>query len=299
MSIDARDVHPRRRIPVLDTEMSFVDVGHGDPIVLLHGNPTSSYLWRNVIPHLAGVGRCLAPDLVGMGQSGKAPDRAYEFLDHVRYLDAWFDALSLTRNVVLVGHDWGGALGFHRAARFPEQIQAMAYMETLVSSRTWDEFGPNARVFQGLRASDGERMVLDENFFIERMLRGGVLRALGEQEMSVYRAPYPQRDDRLPMLVWPRQIPIEGEPVEVAAIVDNYSKAMARSPMPKLLVVGSPGAIIRGRTLAWCRTWANQTEVTVEGVHFLQEDSPDEIGRAVRQFVSAVRGLSEPKLPSV
>ena len=282
--VNPADTHPRRRVSVLDSEISYVDTGHGDPIVFLHGNPTSSYIWRNIIPHVSDCGRCLAPDLVGMGQSGKSPSKAYRLVDHARYLDAWFEALNLTSNITLVVHDWGSVLGFHRTARFPQQIKAIAYMEAIFMPRRWEDFGESARIFQALRSKEGEHMVLDENFFIEGILPRAILRKLSEQEMAAYRAPFRMREDRLPTLIWPRQIPIDGEPADVTAIVQNSGNAMAQSPIPKLLIVGNPGAIVRGRTLEFCRTWPNQTEVQVNGVHFLQEDSPHEIGSALRQF---------------
>ena len=288
VAISSLDSHPRRRVAVLDTDMSYVDTGQGDPIVFLHGNPTSSYLWRNIIPYLSGHGRCLAPDLVGMGQSGKSPTSAYRFVDHARYLDAWFEALNLTSNVTLIVHDWGAALGFHRATRHPEQIKAIAYMEPVAMPLRWEDFGEAAGMFRGLRSEQGEQMILDQNVFVETILPRSMFRTLTEQEMAVYRAPFLEREARLPTLVWPRQIPIEGEPADVTAIAEYYAKAMSRSPLPKLLIVGDPGAIVKGRTLAFCRTWSNQTEVRVKGIHFLQEDSPDEIGEALQKFVKSV-----------
>lgn len=286
--INSTDPHPRRLINVLDTEMSYVDTGKGDPIVFLHGNPTSSYLWRNIIPYLSEHGRCLAPDLVGMGQSGKSPANSYRFVDHARYLDSWFEAMNLTNNVTLVIHDWGAALGLHRAMRYPEQIKAIAYMEGVVLPRRWEDFGEAGGMFRGLRSEMGEQMVLDENFFVETVLPRAMLRKLSEQEMAAYRAPFLTRESRLPTLVWPRQIPIEGQPADVTAIVEASGKAMSLSALPKLLIVGEPGAIITGRTLEFCRSWPNQTEVTVKGLHFLQEDSPDEIGKALQEFVKSV-----------
>src|SRR6266404_2560192 len=203
--ISAVDSHPRRRVAVRDTEISYVDVGEGDPIIFLHGNPTSSYLWRNVIPHVTGLGRCLAPDLVGMGNSGRSPTGAYRFEDHAAYLDAWFDALGLTTDVILVVHDWGSALGFHRAARFPQQVQAIAYMEALVAPLRWEDYGPGAAMFRELRSPEGEAMVVEQNAFVERVLPGGVLRTLSDAEMATYRAPYLEREARLPTLAWPRE----------------------------------------------------------------------------------------------
>jgi len=279
----------RRHVSVLDTEMSYLDTGEGDPIVFLHGNPTSSYLWRHIIPHVSGLGRCLAPDLIGMGQSGKAPEGLYRFVHHARYLDAWFEALNLTSNVTLVVHDWGSALGFHRTTRYPEQIKAIAYMEAIAMPLCWNDFGEAGAIFRELRSERGEHLIFENNFFVESVLPRGMLRKLSDAEMAAYREPFLEREDRLPTLVWPRQIPIDREPADVTAIVERYSRAMLHSPLPKLLIVGEPGAIIRGRALEFCRSWPNQTEVTVRGVHFLQEDSPDEIGKALYGFVTSVQ----------
>jgi len=254
---NSTDAHPRRRVAVLDTEISYIDTGHGDPIVFLHGNPTSSYLWRNIIPYLSPHRRCLAPDLVGMGQSGKSPAQAYRFVDHARYLDAWFGTLNLTSKVTLVIHDWGSALGFHRAARYPGQIKAIAYMEAIAMSRTWEEFGEAAEIFRALRSPQGEHMILEENAFVEMVLPRAIIRKLSDEEMAAYRAPFLDQEARLPTLTWPRQIPIEGEPADVTAIVENYGKAMSQSSIPKLLILGDPGAIVTGRTREFCRTWPN------------------------------------------
>ena len=289
-NVSSADTHPRRRIRVLDTEMSYVDSGSGDPIVFLHGNPTSSYLWRNIIPYLGGHGRCLAPDLVGMGQSGKSPTQAYRFIDHARYLDAWFDAVGLTRNVTLVLHDWGSALGFYRAFRHPNQVKAIAYMEAILQPRRWADF-PNGRdaMFRAMRSDQGERLVLDENFFIETVLPKSILRQLSEQEMDHYRAPFRDRDARRPMLIWPRELPIEGEPGDVVAIVTQYGEWLDKSDLPKLLISAEPGSILVGRALEFCRRWPNQREVKVRGIHFVQEDSPEEIGAALNAFITGVQ----------
>jgi haloalkane dehalogenase len=284
------DANRRRRARVLDTEISYVDVGEGDPIVFLHGNPTSSYLWRNIIPYAVQHGRCLAPDLVGMGQSGPMPDGAYRFVDHVRYLDAWFDSLGLTRNVVLVLHDWGSALGFHRAARFPDHVQAIAYMEALVQPRRWEDFPAGRDVlFRALRSEQGETMVLDQNFFVETVLPKSILRTLLPMEMDAYRAPFRTRASRLPTLVFPRELPIEGAPADVATIVERYGAWAARSPLPKLFISAEPGALLTGAAREFCRTWPNQREVTVKGIHYIQEDSPAEIGAALEDFMRDVR----------
>jgi haloalkane dehalogenase len=283
----AGDRYERRRVGVLDTEMAYVDTGQGTPVVFLHGNPTSSFLWRQVIPEVEGVARCLAPDLVGMGQSGKAPAGGYRFVDHARYLDAWFDAMELTHDVTLVVHDWGSALGFHWARRHPDRVRGLVYMEAIVRPLAWTDWPENARkIFQGMRAPAGEDLVLQKNVFVERILPGSVLRKLSDQEMDVYRAPYREAgESRRPVLQWPREIPVDGEPADVVKIVDEYGRWLAQSPVPKLFVNAEPGSILVGAQREFCRTWPNQREITVKGSHFIQEDSPREIGEAVRAFV--------------
>jgi haloalkane dehalogenase len=289
--ISAADAYERHRIALLETEISYVDTGAGEPVVFLHGNPTSSYLWRNVIPHVEGLGRCLAPDLVGMGDSGAAPDGSYRFVDHARYLDAWFEALGLT-NVTLVVHDWGSALGFYWAYRHPERVRGIAYMEAVVRPLTWEDWREESRqIFQDLRSEAGEEMVLEKNLFIEGILPSAVLRDLTEEEMNVYRGPYLEPgESRRPTLTWPRELPINGEPEDVVSIVDDYSKWLAQSDVPKLFVNAEPGAILTGSQREFCRAWPNQEEVTVRGVHFVQEDSPHEIGEAVATFVRRTEG---------
>jgi haloalkane dehalogenase len=289
--ISAADAYERHRIAFLETEISYVDTGAGEPVVFLHGNPTSSYLWRNVIPHVEGLGRCLAPDLVGMGDSGAAPDGSYRFVDHARYLDAWFEALGLT-NVTLVVHDWGSALGFYWAYRHPERVRGIAYMEAVVRPLTWEEWRDESRqIFQDLRSEAGEEMVLEKNLFIEGILPSAVLRDLTEEEMNVYRRPYLEPgESRRPTLTWPRELPINGEPEDVVSIVDDYSEWLAQSDVPKLFVNAEPGAMLTGSQREFCRTWPNQEEVTVRGVHFVQEDSPHEIGEAVATFVRRTEG---------
>jgi haloalkane dehalogenase len=286
----AADPHPRKRVAVLDTEIATVETGvaGGRPIVFLHGNPTSSYLWRNVIPHLAGLGRCLAPDLVGMGDSG-ASSSGYRFADHARYLDAWFDALAVD-DAVLVGHDWGSALAFNWARRNPARVAALAYMEALVRPMRWDEWPETIRpTFEALRSPAGEEMVLERNLFVERLLPGAVLRGLGEAEMAVYRKPYLEPGEtRRPTLTWPRQIPLGGEPADVVEAVQAYADWLSASALPKLFVNADPGIILTGPQREFCRGWANQTEVTVKGLHFVQEDSPDEIGEAVAALVEGL-----------
>ena len=285
--ISPTDPYERRRVAVRDTEMAYVDTGAGDPVVFLHGNPTSSYLWRNVIPHVEGLGRCLAPDLIGMGDSGKAPTGSYRFVDHARYLDAWFDALGLTKNVTLVGHDWGSALGFSWAYRYPDRVKGIVYLEAIVKPLTWEEWPEPARaLFKALRSPAGEEIILQKNVFVERILPASVLRPLTAAEMSVYRRPYLQPgESRRPTLTWPRQIPLDGEPADVVEIVDRYAKWLATSAVPKLFINADPGVILVGAQREFCRTWSNQQEVTVQGSHFIQEDSPAEIGQAIAAFL--------------
>jgi haloalkane dehalogenase len=287
--ISAADWYERRRLRVLDSHLVYVEVGVGDPIVLLHGNPTSSYLWRNVIPHLGGSGRCLAPDLIGMGRSGKAPGGSYRLADHVRYLDAWLEALDLSR-VTLVVHDWGSALGFHWARRHPGRVKALVYMEAIVRPVTWTEWPEAARkIFQAMRSPAGEDMVLAKNVFVERILPASVLRGLTSQEMERYREPFREPgESRRPSLTWPREIPVDGEPADVVALVDEYARWLSSTPIPKLFVNGNPGSILVGAQREFCRAWPNQQEVTVRGSHFLQEDSPAEIGQAIARFLKRV-----------
>ncbi len=295
MGISAVQRYEKQRMDVLGKSMAYVETGAGDPIVFLHGNPTSSYLWRNVIPHLEGLGRCIAPDLIGMGDSDKLDDPgpdSYRFVEHRRYLDGILEALGVRERVTLVIHDWGSALGFDWARRHAGIVRGIAYMEGIVapipSWRDWPQ--PAQAVFQGFRSPAGEKMILEQNLFIEQVLGSSILRKLSEEEMAEYRRPFANAgEDRRPTLSWPRQIPIEGEPAEVVEIVEAYSKWLAASPVPKLLISAKPGAILRGELLDLCRKWPNQTEVEVAGIHFIQEDSPDEIGEAVANWV---RGLA-------
>ncbi|GAB3907712.1 haloalkane dehalogenase [Larkinella knui] len=279
--------------PVLDTTMAYLDEGTGKPIVFLHGNPTSSYLWRNIIPHVKDLGRCLAPDLVGMGKSGKSPASRYRFVDQARYLDEWFDQMNLDKDVTLVLHDWGSALGFYWASRHPERIRAIAYMEAIVLPRHWDDF-PNGRdaLFRKLRSGEGETLVLQENFFVETVLPKSILRSLEADEMEAYRQPFRDPLSRLPTLVWARELPIDGEPADVATIVDHYAQWLAHTTFPKLLFSAQPGAILTGRSLDFCRSFSNQTEVAIKGIHYVQEDSPQEIGVALRSFLQALPAAS-------
>ena len=291
--ISAEERYDKRNVEVLGSKMAYVETGNGDPIVLLHGNPTSSYLWRNVIPHLEERWRCIAPDLIGMGDSDKlepsGPDR-YTFVEHRRYLDALLEALGVTESVTLVVHDWGSALGFDWANRHRSAMTGIAYMEAILMPLTWKQWPEAARgVFQGFRSPAGEAMVLENNVFVERVLPGSVLRKLDEKEMEIYRRPFREPgESRRPMLTWPRQIPIEGEPADVVEIVESYGAWLASSDLPKLFVNAEPGAILTGEQREFCRSWPNQQEVTVKGIHFIQEDSPDEIGQAVARWRAAL-----------
>jgi haloalkane dehalogenase len=290
--ISAADPHPRKRVAVAGTEIAYLETGSGNPIVFLHGNPTSSYLWRNVIPHLSGLGRCLAPDLVGMGQSGKAPDGSYRFIDHARYLDAWFTKLALTQSVTLVMHDWGSALGFHWACRNRDAVKGIAYMEGIVTPIRWNEWPENARhIFQLMRSPAGEELVLQKNIFVERILPGAILRKLTDAEMAAYRQPWLEPgESRRPMLSWPREIPVDGEPADVTAIVNDYARWLSGNPtLSKLFVNAEPGSILTGRQREYCRRWPNQREVTVAGAHFVQEDSPHQMGEAIAEWYRALQ----------
>ena len=288
-AIGTVDPIPQVRVRVDDSEISYAESGRGDPIVFLHGNPTWSYLWRNIIPPLSELGRCLAPDLVGMGQSAPSPRQAYRFVDQARYLDHWFDALGLTQEITLVLHDWGSALGFYRAFRHPEQIRAIAYMEAIALPRRWSDFPSGRdRMFRALRSSEGEHLILDENYFIETVLPKSILRQLSDEEMAAYRQPFRTRESRLPTLVWPRELPIEGTPADVVEIVESYGAWLAQSQLPKLFINAEPGALLVGRAREFCRTWPNQREVTVKGVHFIQEDAPVEIAAALKEFLQDV-----------
>ena len=276
-------------VEIRGKKMAYVEMGEGDPILFQHGNPTSSYLWRNIMPHLVDQGRCIAVDLIGMGDSDKLDDPgpgSYRYVGHRDYLFAAWEALGVTDRVTLVIHDWGSALGFDWAQQHAASVLGLAYMEAIVRPITWDEWPDAARqVFQGFRSDAGEAMVLDKNIFVERVLPSSVLRDLTDEEMNVYRRPFQEAgESRRPTLTWPRQIPIEGEPADVHDIVAGYSAWMGDSDFPKLFVNAEPGSILVGAQRDFCRTWKNQREVTVAGRHFLQEDSPHEIGQAIADW---------------
>ncbi len=274
--------------------LAYIEEGHGDPIVLLHGNPTSSYLWRNVIPELTASGRVIAPDLIGQGDSEKlsaseGPGR-YTFGVVYKYLAGLLSQLDAEQNVALVGHDWGSALGFHWARNHPDLVRGIAYMEALVSPVEWSEWPESARgIFQGFRSGKGEDLVLTRNLFVEGVLPNSIIRKLTDEEMDHYRAPFLTPDDRQPTLSWPRQIPIDGEPVEMVELVSEYGRWLERSvALPKLFINADPGSILVGRQREYCRTWPNQKEVTVLGKHFVQEDSPSEIGKAIAEWLKGL-----------
>ncbi|KAB7738790.1 haloalkane dehalogenase [Parvibaculum sedimenti] len=280
---------PKKTVNIAGRHMTYSEMGEGDPIVFLHGNPTSSYLWRNVMPHLADQGRCIAPDLIGMGDSDKlepsGPER-YTFREHRNFLGAFLEAIGVHEKVTLVIHDWGSALGFDWANRHRNAVEGIAYMEGIVRPLTWEEWNPSARrIFEGFRSDKGEEMILEKNLFIEAVLPGSILRKLTPEEMEVYRRPFREPgDDRRPTLTWPRQIPLDGEPPFVVEVVQSYADWLSTTDIPKLFVNADPGAILTGAQREFCRTWKNQTEVTVKGNHFLQEDSPHEIGEAIAKW---------------
>ncbi len=285
--ISAADPFERQRVAVLDSEMAYIDTGgEGDAVVFLHGNPTSSYLWRNIIPHVQPLARCLAPDLIGMGASGKSGDGSYRFVDHRRYLDAWLDAVLPSERITFVIHDWGSALGFDWASRHPDRVKGMAYMEAIVMPLSWEQFPEQFRaIFEAFRSPDGEGMVLEKNVFVEDVLPGAVLRDLTEEEMAVYRAPFAEPGEgRRPTLTWPREVPLAGEPADVVQIVQAYDAWLQTSETPKLMISATPGGILNGDMLEFARSWPNQREVTVEGIHFVQEDSPRAIGEAIAEW---------------
>lgn len=288
-TISAEDPHPRKRAAVEDSEISYVDTSGSGPIaVFLHGNPTSSYLWRNVIKEVSSVARCLAPDLIGMGDSGESSS-GYRFVDHRRYLDAWFDAVVGDQPVFLVIHDWGSGLGFHWAHRHAEQIAGIAYMEAIVRPlESWDEWAESARkIFQAIRSPAGEGIILEKNVFIERILPSSIIRKLSDEEMERYRRRFVEPgESRRPTLTWPRQIPIGGEPRDVHDIVAAYAAWLQTSDSPpKLFIDADPGIVLIGSQREFARNLPNQESITVKGLHFIQEDSPVEIGQAVASFI--------------
>jgi haloalkane dehalogenase len=285
---------PKRFAAVGGKRMAYVELGEGEPVFLfLHGNPTSSYLWRNVMPKAAGLSRCVAPDLIGMGDSDKLDNPGpltYRFATHRDFLWGFIEAaVGPERPVVLVAHDWGSALALDWANQHRERVLGIAYIEAIVRPLSWAEW-PEAsrRVFQGFRAPTGEEMILDRNLFVERVLPASILRQLAPEEMAEYRRPFQNREDRWPTLAWPREIPIDGEPADVVALAAAYAEWMAESEIPKLFINAEPGAILTGAPREFCRGWHNQTEVTVKGSHFIQEDSGPEIGQAIADWAATL-----------
>ena len=274
-------------------QMAYIDIGEGDPIVFLHGNPTSSFLWRFVMQSLEGHGRLIAPDLIGMGDSDKldnvGPD-SYRYVEHREYLFALLDQLDLGDRVTFVIHDWGSGLGFDWAHQHAERVKGIAYMEAIVRPVSWDEWPEQARgFFQGMRSEAGESMIIDKNMFVERVLPGSVIRQMTDAELDEYRRPYLDGGEtRRPTLTWPRQIPIDGEPADVHAVVAAYSDWLASSDVPKFFVNADPGSILVGAQREFCRTWPNQREMTVAGIHFIQEDSGTEIGEAIASWLADI-----------
>jgi haloalkane dehalogenase len=292
------DPFPRKRVIVQPLgrqpiEMAYVDVGEGEPFVFLHGNPTSSYLWRNVIPHVQGLGRCLAPDLVGMGESEKLPHPGpgtYSFFTHQAYLDAFLDAVVPSGRVTLVLHDWGSALGFAWAQRNRVRTRGIAFTEAIVTPLTWADWPENARgIFRGMRGSDGPELVLEKNVFVELILPAATLKGLTPEAHDRYRAPFRDRDSRWPTLEWPRQIPLENVPPPVRDVVARYGQWLRGSTVPKLFLNAEPGSILVGRQRAFVRKWDALAEVTVPGAHFVPEDSPHDIGRALADWLPTLR----------
>ena len=288
--------HRKSHILISGKQMAFVDIGppDGETVLFRHGNPTSSYLWRNIMPHLADTCRCLAPDLIGMGDSEKLTDpgpESYTFWDHYGFLEAWVDAVIPDGLVTLVVHDWGSALGFHWASTHRDRVRGIAYMEAIVAPLSWGDWPKAATpVFKGLRSPAGEEMVLDQNAFVEQILPQSIIRTLEDEEMAVYRRPFSTvGEDRRPTLTWPRQIPIDGDPIDVHNLVSAYSTWMGENDLPKIFINAEPGAILRGRLEKICRSWQNQTEVAVPGIHFIQEDSPHEIGAAIATWYQPLR----------
>lgn len=293
--------HARQFLTVNGKRMAYVELGGGEPVFLfLHGNPTSSYLWRNVMPEVAKTGRCVAPDLIGMGASDKlehpGPD-SYRFTTHRDFLWGFIEAaIGGDRPLVLVGHDWGSALGFDWANHHRDRVLGIVYMEAIVRPLSWSEWPEGSRrLFQGFRSAAGEELILDKNMFVERVLPGSILRTLEPAEMAEYRRPFTgSREDRWPTLAWPREIPIGGEPLAVVERVTGYAEWMAQNAIPKLFVNAEPGAILVGPQRDFCRRWGNQTEVTVRGSHFIQEDTGREIGEAIARW--AERHVKAPKV---
>ena len=278
----------KKNINVLGKKMTYVDKGEGDPIIFQHGNPASSYLWRNIIPYLENQGRCIAIDLIGMGDSDKLTDNGnntYSYHIQKQYFDKCLEELEIKENITFVIHDWGSALGFNWAYEHQESVKGICYMEAIVKKISWEDWPKDAKsIFQGFRSDAGEDLILKKNLFIEGVLPNAIIRNLTETEMDIYRKPFLKEIDRRPTLDWPRQIPINNEPEDVCKIVDDYSSWMSINEIPKLFINADPGSILTGKQREFCRKWKNQQELTVKGNHFIQEDSPNEIGEAISKW---------------
>jgi len=285
--------YEKKFIDVESKKIAYIDEGHGDPIVLIHGNPTSSFLWRNIVPELLNSGRVIVPDLIGQGDSEKlpvsdGPDR-YSLEVAYKYVDGLLQNIGADNNVTLVIHDWGSGIGFLWAMRNPNAVKGVAYMEAIVKPMSWDDWPEGGvGIFKGFRSEKGEDLILNRNMFIEGVLPSSVIRELSENEMNAYRAPHLKEEDRQPLLNWPRQIPLEGEPKNVVSLVNDYGAFMSSSNIPKLFINADPGSILLGKQREFCRSWPNQKEVTVKGIHFIQEDSPVEIGQAVAEWLETI-----------
>jgi haloalkane dehalogenase len=281
---------PKKYVTVLGKRMAYCEIGEGNPILFQHGNPTSSYLWRNIMPHLETHGRCIAIDLIGMGDSEKledSGDNTYSYHIQKKYFDACLEELGIHENITLVIHDWGSALGFHWAQEHPSQVKGICYMEGIVTPLKWEDWNQDAKgIFQGFRSEAGTEMILRKNLFIEAVLPDSIIRDLSTEEMDEYRRPFINELDRRPTLDWPRHIPIENHPKDICEIVKSYGEWMSVNEIPKLFINAEPGAILTGQQREFCRTWKNQTEVTVSGSHFIQEDSPHEIGSAICEWLN-------------
>jgi len=281
----------KNKIDIEGYDFAYFDIGQGNPVIFLHGNPTSSYLWRNIIPTIAHSYRCIVPDLIGMGDSDKIKDATiedYSFLNHYKFLKIFLEKMNFNQKVFLVLHDWGSALGFNWAMENEEKIKGICYMESIVKPYSWNEFPSNSiPIFKKLRGKDGEKMILEDNLFIERILLKSIIRDLTEEEINSYRRPFSKNKiDRLPMLAWPRQLPIEGEPKEVFDIVSSYSNWFSKSLVNKLFINSKPGALMTRKIQDFCRNFKNQEEVIVKGIHFLQEDSSLEIAKHIKNWLT-------------
>jgi haloalkane dehalogenase len=281
-------------VEVLGSKMHYIDEGEGDPILFIHGNPTSSYLWRNIISYVEPYGRAIAVDLIGMGKSDK-PDIDYRFVDHAKYLDGFIEKLDL-KNITLVVHDWGSALGFNYAMRHENNVDGIAFMEAFLMPLTWDGFPNNVKkIFQTIRTPEaGYDLIVNKNFFIEQLLPEAILRNLTEEEMNQYREPYKIAESRKPIWVWPNEIPIDGKPADVHRIVTNYNKWLQKTELPKILFYANPGGLINASVVEWSKANLKNLETVDlgQGIHYLQEDHPQAIGKALAKWIQQQKSKS-------